>query len=113
MKFISTDIEDSPTQLNANVASQKNRPGFAPDNYFYRSQVTYARELDRIFYKSWLYAGYDKRTKVPESTRFCTPLQRCLGNVVPNAKTGVQSVGAQGTRPAAGTRPCPQRARTA
>jgi len=58
MKFIATDIEDSPNRLEANVASQKSRPGFAIDNYFYRSHVTYARELDRIFYKSWLYAGH-------------------------------------------------------
>jgi phenylpropionate dioxygenase-like ring-hydroxylating dioxygenase large terminal subunit len=58
MKFISTDIEDSPGRLNANVVLQKTRPGFAIDNYFYRSHVTYARELDRIFYKSWLYAGH-------------------------------------------------------
>ena len=58
MKFISTDIEDSPDRLNAKVVLQKTRPGFAIDNYFYRSHVTYARELDRIFYKSWLYAGH-------------------------------------------------------
>ena len=58
MKFIATDIEDSPNRLDANVASQKSRPGFAMENYFYRSHVTYARELDRIFYKSWLYAGH-------------------------------------------------------
>ena len=58
MKFISTDIDDSPNRLDVNVASQKSRPGFAIDNYFYRSHVTYARELDRIFYKSWLYAGH-------------------------------------------------------
>jgi len=58
MKFIATDIEDGPNRLDANVASQKSRHGFAMENYFYRSHVTYARELDRIFYKSWLYAGH-------------------------------------------------------
>jgi Rieske 2Fe-2S family protein len=58
MKFIATDIEDGLNRLDANVASQKSRPGFALENYFCRSHVTYARELDRIFYKSWLYAGH-------------------------------------------------------
>jgi len=58
MKFIATDIEDSQNRLDANVASEKSKPGFALQNYFYRSHVTYARELDRIFYKSWLYAGH-------------------------------------------------------
>ena len=58
MKFIATNVEDSQANLEANVAAQKLKPGFAMDSYFYRSHITYQRELDRIVYRSWLYAGH-------------------------------------------------------
>jgi Rieske 2Fe-2S family protein len=58
MKFIATNIEDSPDTLDARVAAQKEKSGFAISSYFYRSHIAYERELDRIVYKSWLYAGH-------------------------------------------------------
>ncbi|HIG41937.1 MAG: aromatic ring-hydroxylating dioxygenase subunit alpha [bacterium] len=58
MKFIATDVEDNPARVDANVLEQKQKPGFSMGNYFYRSHVVYERELDRLFYKSWLYAGH-------------------------------------------------------
>lgn len=64
MKFIATDVDDSPSRLQAMVAEQQQRPGFAMDRYFYRSHVTYQRELDMIVFRSWLYAAHV--SEIPE-----------------------------------------------
>ena len=58
MKFIATNVDDSVARLEDNVRTQQAKPGYAMDSYFYRSHLGYERELDRIVFKSWLYAGH-------------------------------------------------------
>lgn len=58
MKFIATNVDDSYRVLGERISAQQERSGFALDSYFYRSHLTYQRELERIIYKSWLYAGH-------------------------------------------------------
>ena len=58
MKFIATDVDDSPAKLAAHLESTRARPGFAIDPYFYRSHLVYERELDALVFRSWLYAGH-------------------------------------------------------
>ena len=58
MKFIATDVADTPQRMQAMVQAQQQKTGFAIDQYFYRSHVSYAKELDAIIFKSWLYAGH-------------------------------------------------------
>ncbi|MEM0954875.1 MAG: aromatic ring-hydroxylating dioxygenase subunit alpha [Pseudomonadota bacterium] len=65
MNTIATLIDDNAQQLNAMVAQQQGRPGYAMDPYFYRSHLVYQRELDAILYRSWLYAGHI--SQIPES----------------------------------------------
>ena len=48
MKFIATDVTDSPAKLAEMVKAQLKKPGFAIDPYFYRSHVTYQWELEQI-----------------------------------------------------------------
>jgi Rieske 2Fe-2S family protein len=52
------DPTDSPERLRAMVDAQLRDPELAPVNYFYRSSVVYQRELENIFFKSWLWAGH-------------------------------------------------------
>ncbi|GAB3089056.1 aromatic ring-hydroxylating oxygenase subunit alpha [Lysobacter terrae] len=52
------DVEDSQQQLQRAVNAQLQQPDAGLPRYFYRSAVTYQRELDTIFFKSWLYAGH-------------------------------------------------------
>jgi Rieske 2Fe-2S family protein len=58
MKFIATDVDDSPLKLAAKLEESRAHPGRAIDPYFYRSHVAYARELDQLVFRSWLYAGH-------------------------------------------------------
>ena len=58
MKFIATNVDDSYRLLGERISAQQERSGFALDSYFYRSHLTYQRELERILYTSWLYAGH-------------------------------------------------------
>jgi len=58
VKFIATDVTDSPAKLAEMVTEQLKKPGFAIDPYFYRSHVTYQSELEQVIYKSWIYAGH-------------------------------------------------------
>lgn len=63
MKFIATDVNDSVERMREMVAEQQKKPGFAVNPYFYRSHVTYEKELDNILFKSWLYAGHISQVK--------------------------------------------------
>ena len=65
MNTIATLIDDNAQQLDAMVARQQGRPGYAMDAYFYRSHLVYQRELDAILYRSWLYAGHI--SQIPEA----------------------------------------------
>ncbi len=56
MKFIATNVEDSPIKLKQKIGEHKE--GFALDNYFYRSHVAFEQELDKLVFKSWLCAGH-------------------------------------------------------
>ncbi|MEO6263410.1 MAG: aromatic ring-hydroxylating dioxygenase subunit alpha [Luteimonas sp.] len=55
---IATDVEDSLGRMQQNVAAQMQKPGAPLPAYFYRSHVTYQRELENIMFRSWLYAGH-------------------------------------------------------
>ena len=50
--------EDNLETLSSRVTAQKQNPGFAMDRYFYQSAVVYERELDRVLFRSWIYAGH-------------------------------------------------------
>jgi phenylpropionate dioxygenase-like ring-hydroxylating dioxygenase large terminal subunit len=58
MKFIATKVDDTPQKLAEKVVAQLEKPGYAMDQYFYRSHLVFEKELDEILYKSWLYAGH-------------------------------------------------------
>ena len=58
MKFIATDVDDSAEKMLSMVESAQARPGYAIDSYFYRSHLVYARELEHLIFRSWLYAGH-------------------------------------------------------
>lgn len=64
MKFIATNVDDTPQKLQEMIALQKQKPGFAIDRYFYRSHVAYEQELDRLIFRSWIYAGHI--SEIPE-----------------------------------------------
>jgi len=65
---IATDVDDSAERMKAKAVAQKQRPGFAIDPYFYRSHATFAKELDDILFRSWLYAGHV--SQIPEPGDF-------------------------------------------
>jgi Rieske 2Fe-2S family protein len=65
MKTIATDVHDSPERLQQMIAMQQQKPGFAVDRYFYRSHVAFEQELDRLIFRSWLYAGHI--SEIPEN----------------------------------------------
>lgn len=58
MKSIGTDVNDSPEKLGRMIDMQMEKPGFAIDRYFYRSHVAYEQELDKLVFRSWMYAGH-------------------------------------------------------
>ena len=58
MTRIATLVDDTPARLADKVAAQLAKPGYAMDPYFYRSHLVYEKELDRILYRSWLYAAH-------------------------------------------------------
>lgn len=58
MKFIATDVEDSPAKLAAVLERTGPRPDRAIDAYFYRSHLVYERELRELVFRSWIYAGH-------------------------------------------------------
>ena len=58
MKFIATDVDDSAEKMLGMVERAQARPGYAIDSYFYRSHLVYARELEHLIFRSWLYAGH-------------------------------------------------------
>ena len=62
---IATDVDDSPERMKARAEAQKQRHGFAIDPYFYRSRVTFEKELDSILFRSWLYAGHVSQIPQP------------------------------------------------
>ena len=61
----SLDVEDSLARMRDMVAAQMRDPDLAPVNYFYRSPVVYQRELETIFFKSWLWAGHTSQIPNP------------------------------------------------
>ncbi|MDJ0879536.1 MAG: aromatic ring-hydroxylating dioxygenase subunit alpha [Halieaceae bacterium] len=64
MKLIATKVDDSPAVMAEKIAAQQLKAGFAMDPYFYRSHLVFEQELDRILYRSWLYAAHV--SQVPE-----------------------------------------------
>ena len=58
MKFIATDVEDSPAKLAEKLSHAALHPDHAIDSYFYRSHLVYERELRELVFRSWIYAGH-------------------------------------------------------
>ena len=58
MKFIATDVEDSPAKLAEKLGHAALHPDHAIDSYFYRSHLVYERELRELVFRSWIYAGH-------------------------------------------------------
>ena len=65
MTSIATMVNDSPELLAEKVAEQQGKPGYAMDPYFYRSHITFEKELDEIVFQSWLYAGHVSQVPNP------------------------------------------------
>ena len=63
MKQIATYVDDTPEQIDQTIARQ--RPGFAMDNYFYRSHLVYERELERIFSTAGCMPATSARFRTP------------------------------------------------
>ena len=64
-KFIATYVSDTPEKMRQMAEAQKSKRGFGMDPYFYRSHITYKKELDSILYKSWLYAAHVSQVPNP------------------------------------------------
>ena len=65
MRSIATNVDDTPHYLEQMVNAQKGNPGFAMNSYFYRSHVAYRRELERLIFRSWIYAAHI--SEIPET----------------------------------------------
>lgn len=64
---ITTDSQDLAEK---NISKAKSKDGFALENYFYRSEIIYERELKEIIFKSWFYACHI--SEVPNKGDFKT-----------------------------------------
>ncbi|MCR8923536.1 aromatic ring-hydroxylating dioxygenase subunit alpha [Dasania sp. GY-MA-18] len=53
-----TDQDDSSIVANSMVEQQKSKQGTSLPTYFYQSDVIYKRELKKLFFNSWIYAGH-------------------------------------------------------
>ena len=62
---VATRADDSWDLLSQKVGEQQDKPGYAMDQYFYRSHLVHEKELDQIIYKSWLYAGHISQLAKP------------------------------------------------
>src|SRR5678815_3423745 len=59
------DSEDNQARMQQAVAAQMRDRDAALMQYFYRSDVVYRRELETIFFKSWLWAGHVSQIPAP------------------------------------------------
>src|SRR5678815_513230 len=59
------DSEDNQARMQQAVAAQMRDRDAALMQYFYRSDVVYQRELETIFFKSWLWAGHVSQIPAP------------------------------------------------
>lgn len=57
-EVFASDKDDSIIVANAMIEEQKSKPGYGFPNYFYNSDVIYKRELSKLFFNSWIYAGH-------------------------------------------------------
>ena len=62
------DSEDNQARMQQAIAAQMRDRDAALMQYFYRSDVVYQRELETIFFKSWLWAGHV--SQIPEAGDF-------------------------------------------
>ena len=68
MNTITTNADDIQQELKKMVRAQKEAPGFAMNSYFYRSNAVFKRELDRLIFRSWMYAAHV--SEIPESGNY-------------------------------------------
>lgn len=59
------DSEDNLARLDQALATQMRDRDAGLMQYFYRSQVVYRRELDNLFFRSWLWAGHVSQVPNP------------------------------------------------
>lgn len=57
-QYFVADSEDNLARMQQAVAEQMRDRDAGLMQYFYRSSVVYQRELDNLFFKSWLWAGH-------------------------------------------------------
>ncbi len=74
-RMIESEGIDSPQRMLQMVEIQQQKSGYAIDSYFYKSPITFDRELDSILFKSWIYAGHE--SQIPEIGDY---IQLKLGN---------------------------------
>src|SRR6476659_2066684 len=58
MNTFVADSEDNQARMQQAVAAQLRDRDAGLMQYFYRSDVVYQRELETVFFKSWLWAGH-------------------------------------------------------
>jgi phenylpropionate dioxygenase-like ring-hydroxylating dioxygenase large terminal subunit len=68
MLRIASYPEDSAGRMRAEAKARLDHPGYALTGYFYRSAVVYQTDLEKILYRSWLYAGHT--SQIPEPGDF-------------------------------------------
>jgi len=61
---------DSNELADEKISEEKGNQGFALGNYFFRSPVIYQRDLKRVIFKSWFYAGHV--SEIPEKGDYFT-----------------------------------------
>ena len=63
-------VRDDGQMMLDKIEEAKQKPGFSLPAYFFNSAVVYQSDLDKIIYKSWLYACHV--SEIPEKGDFVT-----------------------------------------
>ena len=63
-------VGDDVQMMLKKITEAKQKPGYALPNYFYQSDVVYQSDLDKVVFRSWLYACHV--SEIPEKGDFST-----------------------------------------
>ncbi len=100
------NFNDSQEFADENISIAKGKDGFALENYFYRSDVIYQRELSEIIFKSWFYACHI--SEIPQNGDYKTVEVGEDSLIIARDKTGNISASANTCRHR-GARVCTQK----